>query len=152
MTGLRFCDFAILRFCDFAILRFCDFAILRFCDFARAGLDSGFWLEEAAETRARELDTYQALAGLSVAYVDYATLGGEVGFFFFAAGTEMGLRDPNFQVGTDGYVKAGDKCSAAAAEVFAGSFFFEIGAAGVASPDFERQADGDSTFRARFRD
>jgi hypothetical protein len=33
-----------------------------------------------------------------------------------------------------------------AAKIFAGGIFFEGEAAGIAPPDFERQADGDSTF------
>ena len=101
-------------------------------------------MEEAAEARAGELDAYQALAGLGIANVYDAALGGKVYFFFFAAGSEMGLRDPDFKVGADGHVKAGDEGGAAPAEIFAGGFFFEIGAAGVAASDLEGQADGNS--------
>ena len=43
------------------------------------------------------------------------------------------------------------KGGATTAEIFAGGFFFEIDAAGVASTNLERQADGDSTLRARLR-
>ena len=108
-------------------------------------------MEEAAETRACELDAYQAMAGVRVAHVDYTTLGCEVHFLFFAAGSEMGLRDPDFEVGADRHVKTGDECGAAPAEIFAGGFFFKIGAAGVTASDLEGQADGDSAFRSRFR-
>jgi hypothetical protein len=62
-------------------------------------------LEEAAEARARELDAYQT----------FAALGGEVCFFFFAAGAEMRLWNANFEIGTDGDVKAGDERRAAPA-------------------------------------
>ena len=56
-------------------------------------------------------------------------------------------RDANFEVGADGYVEAGYEGGAVAAKIFAGSFFFEEDAAFIASADFERQVDGDSTFR-----
>jgi hypothetical protein len=35
----------------------------------------------------------EAFAGFCVADVDYSALGGEVDFFFFATGAEMGLRN-----------------------------------------------------------
>jgi hypothetical protein len=97
------------------------------------------------------LDTDYALAGFGVPDVDDAALGGEVGFLFLAAGAEMELRDPDFEVGADGHVETRAKRGATAAEIFARSFFFEVVAAGIASADFERQADGNPTFRARFR-
>ena len=114
-------------------------------------LCGGFWLEEAAEAGTRELHADHVLAGFGVADVDHAALGGEVGFFFLAAGAEMELGDPDFEVGADGHVETRAKRRATAAEIFAGSFFFEVVAAGIASADFERQADGKPTFRARFR-
>jgi hypothetical protein len=78
-------------------------------------LGCGFGLEEAAEARACELHTYQTFAGFGVADVDDAALGGEVGFFFLATGAEMRLRNANFEVGTDGYVKTGnERCAAPA--------------------------------------
>jgi len=120
-------------------------------DITRRSLRGGFWLEEAAEAGACELHTDYAFAGFGVADVDYAALGGEVGFLFLAAGAEMELRDPDFEVGADGHVETRAKRGATSAEIFAGSFFFEVVAAGIASADFERQADGNPTFRARFR-
>jgi hypothetical protein len=66
-------------------------------------------LEEAAEARARELDADQAFAGFGVADVHDAAVGGKVCFFFFAAGTELRLWNANFEVGTDGDVKARDE-------------------------------------------
>ena len=81
----------------------------------RSNLGGGFGLEEAAEARARELDAYQTFAGFGVADVDDAALGGEVCFFFFAAGAEMRLWNANFEIRTDGDVKAGDERRAAPA-------------------------------------
>ena len=78
-------------------------------------LGGGFGLEEAAEARARELDADQAFAGFGVADVHNATLGGEICFLFFAAGAELRLWNANFEVGTDGDVKTGDKRRAASA-------------------------------------
>lgn len=78
-------------------------------------LGGGFGLEEAAEARACELDADQAFAGFGVADVHNAALGGEVSFFFFAAGAELRLWNANFEVGTDGDVKAGDERRAAPA-------------------------------------
>ena len=69
-----------------------------------------------------------------------AALGREINLFFLAARSEMGLRDADLEVGADGYVEVGDECGAAPAEIFAGSFFLEIVAAGIAPTDFERQA------------
>jgi len=78
-------------------------------------LGGGFGLEEAAEARTSELDADQAFAGFGVADVHDAALGGEVCFFFFAAGAELRLRNANFEVGTDGDVEAGEKRRAAPA-------------------------------------
>jgi hypothetical protein len=108
-------------------------------------------LEEAAEAGTRELDADHVLTGFGVADVDHAALGGEVGFFFLAAGAEMELRNPDLEVGANGHVETRAKRGATSAEIFAGSFFFEVVAARVASADFERQADGKPTFGARFR-
>jgi hypothetical protein len=102
------------------------------------GLGDGFSLKETSESRAGELHTHQALPCFCVANVDDTTLGGEVGFLFFATRTEMGLRNPDFEVGADGHVETGAKGGAASAEIFAGSFFFEIDALGIAPSDFER--------------
>jgi len=78
-------------------------------------LGGGFGLEEAAEARACELDADQAFAGFGVADVDYAALRGEVCFFFLASGAEMRLWNANFEIGTDGNVKAGNEGRAAPA-------------------------------------
>ena len=107
-------------------------------DITRRSLRGGFWLEEAAEAGACELHTDYAFAGFAVADVDYAALGGEVGFLFFATRAEMGLRNPDFEVGADGHVETGAKGGAASAEIFAGSFFFEIDPLGIATSDLER--------------
>jgi hypothetical protein len=81
----------------------------------RSNLGGGFGLEEAAEARACELHADQAFAGFGVADVHDAALGGEVRFFFFAAGAELRLWNANLEVGTDGDVKAGDERRAAPA-------------------------------------
>jgi hypothetical protein len=81
----------------------------------RSNLGGGFGLEEAAEARACELHADQAFAGFGVADVHDTTLGGEVCFFFLAAGAKMRLWNTNFEVGTDGHVKAGDERRAAPA-------------------------------------
>src|SRR5712671_3391858 len=116
----------------------------------------GFGAEDALEARAGELDANHAFAvGLRIADVDDAALGGEVRVGAAggrgAPGTARGIvrkRDADFEVGTDGHVEARYEGGAVAAKIFAGSIFFEGEAAGVAAADFERQADGDSTFRA----
>ncbi len=116
----------------------------------------GFGAENALKAGAGELDADQLFAsGLGVANVDDAALGGEVRVGAAggrgAPGTARGMvrkRDADFEVGTDGHVEARHEGGAVAAKVFAGSIFLEGEAAGVAAADFERQADGDSTFRA----
>jgi hypothetical protein len=68
-----------------------------------------------------------------------------------AGGATRGVvrkRDANFQVGANGDVKARYEGSAVAAKIFAGSFFFEEDAVFVAAAKFDREMDGDSTFRA----
>jgi hypothetical protein len=81
----------------------------------RNNLGGGLGLEEAAEARACELHADQAFAGFGVADVHNAALGGEVCFFFFATGAELRLWNANFEVGTDGDVKAGHERRAAPA-------------------------------------
>ncbi len=81
----------------------------------QSNLGGGFGLEESAEARTCELDADQAFAGFGIADVHDAALGGEVCFFFFAAGAELRLWNANFEVGTDGDVKAGDERRAAPA-------------------------------------
>ncbi len=78
-------------------------------------LGGRFGLEEAAETRACELDADQAFAGVCVTDVNDTTLRREVDFLLFAASAEMRLWNANFKVGTDGDVKAGDERRAAPA-------------------------------------
>lgn len=102
------------------------------------GLGDGFSLKETPESWAGELHAHQALPCFRVANVDNTTLGGEVGFLFFATRAEMGLRNPDFEVGADGHVETGAKGGAAPAEILAGSFFFEIDALGIATSDLER--------------
>jgi len=116
----------------------------------------GFGAENALKAGAGELDANHAFAvGLRIADVDDAALGGEVRVGAAggrgAPGTARGMvrkGDADFEVGTDGHVEARHEGGAVAAKIFAGSIFFEGEAAGVAAADFERQADGDSTFRA----
>lgn len=115
------------------------------------GLRYGLGLVEATESWTCKLNANESFASFSVTHVHDAALGGEVYFFFFAASSEMGLRDADFEVRADRYVETGDECGAAAAEIFAGGFFFEMGAAGIAASDLERKADGNPTLRARFR-
>src|ERR1700687_5271715 len=85
--------------------------------------------------------------------MDDAALGGEVRV---SAAGECGaaraargvLRKGNayFEVGADGDVEMRHEGGSVAAKIFAGSVFFEGEAAGIAAPDFERQAGGGSTF------
>src|ERR1700676_4554565 len=110
-------------------------------------LVGGVGAECALEAWADELDADIALAGLlGVGYMDYAAVGGEV--FLHAARSVARERDADLEVGADGHVEAGDERSAVAAEIFAGSFFLEGDAAAIAAAHLERQAHGDSTFRA----
>jgi len=90
------------------------------------------------EAGAGELDADQVLAGLlRVGYVDYAAAGGEILVrLLHASGAARSVareRNANFQVGANGHVEAGDEGGAVAAKIFAGSFFFEGDAAGVAA-------------------
>src|ERR1700731_4724800 len=116
-------------------------------DAERNRLSGGFGAEDALEARAGELDTDIAFAGLlGVGYVHYAAVGGEI--FLHAAGGVARERDADLEVGADGHVEMGDEGRAVAAKIFAGSFFLEGGAAGIAAAHLERQAHGDSTFGA----
>src|SRR6267378_3920648 len=116
----------------------------------------GFGAEDALEAGASELDADELFAfGLGLDDVHDAALGGEVRVSAAgergAAGAARGvLRKGNadFEVGADCDVEMRHEGGSIAAKIFAGSIFFEGEAAGVASADFERQADGDSTFRA----
>ena len=60
----------------------------------------------------------------------------------------MRKRNADFEIGADGDVETRDERGAVAAKIFAGSGFFEGEPAGVAPTHLQRQADGDSTFRA----
>lgn len=107
----------------------------------------GFGSEDAAEAWAGELDADDALIlGVAFGDVDDAAAGGEVGFF--AARDGLGKGDANFEIATDGQVERRNERGAVAADIFAGSFFFEGDAVRIASADFQRQTDGDPTFRA----
>ena len=117
------------------------------------GQDSSgvFWAENSLEPGAGELnaDEMFPLRG-SIDDVDDAARSGKVGFA--AARCVVRERNPDFEVGADGNVETRDERGTAAAEIFAGSFFFEDNTAAIAAPNFERQADGDSTLRALLRD
>ena len=122
----------------------------------RKRLGGGFGAEDALETRPGKLhaDEFFAL-GLGIDDMDDAALGGEVRVSATgergAAGAARGvLRKGNadFEVGADGDVEMRHEGCSVAAKIFAGSVFFEGEPPGVAAPDFERQAYGDSTFRA----
>src|SRR2546430_2979779 len=77
--------------------------------------------------------------------------GGAELFGLSAPRTVLRKRNSDFQVRADGDVETRDEGGAVAAEIFAGSIFFEGEAVGVAPADFQRQADRDSTFRALLR-
>jgi hypothetical protein len=110
----------------------------------------GFRTEDALEARPGELHTDQFLAvPLRIADVNDASLRCEVGFP--APRSILGKGDTDFEVGADGHVKTSDEGGAAAAKIFAGSFFFENHAAFIASAHAEGQAYRDSTFRALTR-
>ena len=119
-------------------------------------LGGGFGAKDALETRAGKLDADKFFAlGLGIGDMDDAALGGEVrvsatGERGAARAARGVLRKGNadFEVGADGDVEMRHEGGSIAAEIFAGGIFFEGEPAGVAAPDFERQADGDSTFRA----
>jgi len=106
-------------------------------------------VEEAAEAGAGELDADQvfARAGCCAANVNDLALRREVGLLASAGW----LRERNiyFQVGTYRDVEARNESSAAAAEIFAGSFLDEGDPAGIAAANSKRQADSDAALGAR---
>jgi len=129
-----------------------------------------FGAEDALKTRARKLDADEFFSpGLAIANMDDTAVSGEVClvhsgggeaisicggaelFGLSASRTVLRKRNSDFQVRADSDVETRDEGGAVAAEIFAGRVFFEGEAVGVAPPDFERQADGDSTFRALLR-
>ena len=125
--------------------------------FARHGQDGkigcptisggGFGTEDALEAGSGELDADETLAvGLRVRNMDDAAAGGKI--LLGAPGRIPGQGNMDLEVGADGHVEASDEGGAVAAKIFARSFFFEGDAAGIAAADFERQSNGDSTFRA----
>ena len=114
-------------------------------------LGGGFGDEEAAEAVVDELDADDAFAGLAVANVDDAALGGEVISLVFAARAGLRERDADVEVGADGYVEAGAEGGAATAEIFARCGFFEGDAAGVAAAHGDWEAHGDATLGAGAR-
>jgi len=109
-----------------------------------------FWAENSLEAGAGELNANQMfpLRG-SIDDVDDAARSGKIGFA--AARRVVRERNPDFEVGADGDVETRDEGGAAAAQIFAGSFFFEDNTAAIAASNFERQADCDSTLRALLR-
>src|SRR5258708_20135313 len=74
-----------------------------------------------------------------------APLGLEVGFA--AARGITRKRNANLQIGAESHIETRQERRSAAAQIFAGGFFLEGDAASIAAANFERQADGDSTFR-----
>ena len=106
-------------------------------------------MKEAAEARAGKLDADEifARAGLRAADVNDLALGGEVGLLAFAG--RLGKRNIYFQVGTYRDVEARNESSAAAAEIFAGSFLDEGDPTGIPPANGKRQAHGDAALGAR---
>src|SRR6267378_6206351 len=134
------------------------------------GSGGGFGAENALEARAGELDADEFFSsGLGIADVHDMALSREVCLVHSGAGKTVSacgasgafglgaaravLRkvDANFEVGADGDVETRNEGRAVAAEIFAGSVFFEGEAVDVAAANFERQADRNSTFRALLR-
>src|SRR5690242_7874987 len=110
----------------------------------------GFGAEHALEARPDKLHAHELFAHrCGIANVDHAATGGEVRFG--SARSVVRERYANFQVRTYSHVKARQKRRAAAAKIFAGSFFFEADAARVAPAHAHRQVDRDPTFRALSR-
>jgi hypothetical protein len=114
-------------------------------------LGGGFGDEEAAEAVVDELDADEAFAGVAVADVHYAALGGEVVIFMFATGAGLRERDGDVEVHAHGYVEAGAEGGAAAAEIFTRGGFLERHAAGVNATNGDWQADGDAALGAGAR-
>ena len=118
-----------------------------FCALFFSGSGGGFGAEDALEARASELDADESFAArLRRGNVNDAAVGGEVGFM--APGSVVRERDADLEVGANGDVEAGDESGATAAKIFAGSFLFEDDPVRIAAAHAQRQADGDSTFRA----
>jgi hypothetical protein len=108
-------------------------------------LSGGFGAEDAMEARAGELHAHQAFTiWWRVGNMHDAALGLEIRFT--AARGKARKRNANLQIGAEGNVESRHKRRSATAQIFAGCFFLEDDAAGVASADFERQAHRDSTF------
>jgi hypothetical protein len=94
-----------------------------------------FGAEDALEVGARELNAYQTFTSSGRIHdMDHPALRGEVRLG--TARSVVGKRDADFEIGANGDVETGDERGAAAAEVFAGSVFFEDDAATVATPHF----------------
>jgi hypothetical protein len=109
-----------------------------------------FGAEDALEAGARKLNAYQVFTSRGKIHdMDHPALRGEVRLD--AARGVVGKRDADFEIGADGHVETRDERGAAAAEIFAGSVFFKDNTAAVATPHFQREADGDSTLRALLR-
>src|SRR2546427_11076402 len=95
-------------------------------------LGGGFGADDALEARANEMDANELFAvRRRISDVDDAAVRGEIGFR--APRDVVGKWNPDFEVGADGNVEARQKSGAAAAKIFAGGFFLEDDAAGVAA-------------------
>jgi hypothetical protein len=66
----------------------------------------------------------------------YAAAGGEVSFLAKYGGLRKG--DADFEIAANGNIEACDEGGAIAAEIFAGSFFFEQHTVIIAAADFQR--------------
>jgi len=98
----------------------------------RIRLGGGFGAKQALEARASEMDTNELFAvRLRLSDVHDAAARGEIGFH--AARDVVRKWNADFEVGADGDVEARQKSGAAAAKIFAGGFFLEDDAAGVAA-------------------
>lgn len=108
-----------------------------------------FGVEESAEAGPSELDAYEILArtSLSSTDMDDFALCGEIRFLAFARWLRE--RNMDLEIGADGNVKAGHKGGAAAAEIFAGSFFDKADAAGITSAHGQRQPNGNAALGPR---
>jgi hypothetical protein len=134
---------------------------------------------EAGEARTGELDADELFAlQLGVGDMDDAALRGKIGILsgkrsavIFVNGSRGTIssrgtwplgsvaargvvrkRNADLQVRADGDVETSEKRGAAATKIFAGSFFFEDNASGIAPPNVHGKANGDSTFRALTRE
>jgi hypothetical protein len=105
-------------------------------------------VEKASEAGASELDADEIFAAaLVIAYVNDFALSGEIRLL--TARTFLCKRNVDFEVGANSHIEAGDEGRSSPAQIFAGSFLDEAHASRIASPDGQRQADGNAPLRAR---